>query len=115
MKKELLFILLTLVLVSCNPEKKELYTNIDYFIEKLDTDYQSYGMLGGMNQTKMTQEGTYKIMPIGRLINVRIEHEASDKEYEGLLKDLKSHYKGDKRVNDVYRCQAGTLMVDCRN
>ena len=115
MKKILLFALFTLVLVGCSPEKRELYTNIDYFIEKLDTEYQSYGMLGGVDESKITKEGTYKTMPIGRLINVRIEHEASDKEYESLLDDLKSHYKGDKRVNDVYRCQAGTLMVDCRN
>ena len=115
MKKILLSILFTLVLVSCNSEKKELYTNIEFVIEKLDTEYQSYGVLSAMDESKTTQEGTYKIMPIGRLINVRIEHEASDAEYENLLKDLKSHYKKDKRVNDVYRCKAGTLMVDCRN
>ena len=115
MKKLLLSLLFTLALVSCNPEKKELYTNIEYFIEKLDTEYKSYGVLGGMDESKTTQEGAFRIMPVGRLINVRIEHAASDAEYESLLKDLKSHFKKDKRVNDVYRCKAGTLMVDCRN
>lgn len=115
MKKIQLLLLMTLILASCNMEKKELYTNIDYFIEKLDTEYQSYGMLGGKDEAKITKEGTYKVMPIGRLINIRIEHVASDDEYEGLLEDLKSHYKNDKRVNNVYICQAGTIMVDCRN
>lgn len=115
MKKILLYILFALFLLGCNPEKKELYKNVDYFIEKLETEYQSYGILGGKDEAKITKEGTYKIMPIGRLINVRIEHEASDKEYERLLENLKSHYKGDKRVKDIYKCQAGTLMVDCRN
>lgn len=48
-------------------------------------------------------------------VNVRIEHEASDKEYEDLHEDLQSHYKGNSHVNQVYRCQAGTLMINCRN
>lgn len=48
-------------------------------------------------------------------VNVRIEHEASDKEYEDLHEDLQSHYKGNSHVNQVYRCQVGTLMINCRN
>ena len=52
---------------------------------------------------------------VDRLVNVRIEREATDKEYEDLLEDLQSHYKGNSHVNQVYRCQAGTLMIDCRN
>lgn len=31
------------------------------------------------------------------------------------IEDLKSHYKDDKRVNDVYRNNGGTIMIDCRN
>lgn len=113
--KKILFALLIIFLSACNPEKKELYSSIDYFIEKLDTQYKSYGLLGGADGSKYTKDRTYKIMPVGRLINVRIESAASDEEYEELLDDLKSHYKKDARVNDVYRCKAGTLMVDCRN
>ena len=115
--KKILFALLALLplLMSCNPEKKELYSHIDYFIEQLNTRYESYGLLGGSDDTRYTDEGMYKVMPIGRLINVRIEYAATDEDYEKLLNNLKSHYKNDSRVNDVYRCAAGTLMVDCRN
>ena len=35
-------------------------------------------------------------------VNVRIEHEASDKEYEDLHEDLQSHYKGNSHVNQVH-------------
>ena len=38
-------------------------------------------------------------MPMGRLINVRIEYVANDEEYEKVLNDLESHYKNDNRVN----------------
>lgn len=62
-----------------------------------------------------TSDGEYRIMPLGRLINVRIERSVSDKDYYRLLEDLQSHYKNDSRVNDVYRCKAGTIMIDCRN
>lgn len=102
-------------LTSCDKEKRELYSHIDYFVDKLDLEYQSYGLLGGVDDTKYTQNGKYKIMPIGRLINVKIEETSTDEDYENLLNDLKSHYENDNRVNKVYRCQAGTLMVDCRN
>lgn len=116
MKRLFVLILVALPLViSCNPEKQELYSHIDYFIEQLNSVYESYGLLGGSDDTMYTEDGTYKVMPIGRLINVRIEHEATDDEYEKLLNSLKAHYKNDSRVNDVYRCAAGTLMVDCRN
>lgn len=100
---------------SCNPEKQELYSHIDFLIEQLNTRYESYGLLGGQDDTRYTDDGTYKIMPMGRLINVRIEHVANDEEYEKLLNDLEIHYKNDNRVNKVYRCAAGTIMVDCRN
>lgn len=115
--KRLFIIILFLLPIfgSCNPEKQELYSHIDFFINQLNSRYESYGLLGGQDDTRYTNEGTFKVMPMGRLINVRIEHVATDEEYEKLLNDLKSHYKNDSRVNKVYRCAAGTLMVDCRN
>lgn len=103
-------------LCSCNSVKYgELFEITDEFVEKLQTTYQSYGMLGGMNHTKYTKDKEYKVFPMGRLVNVCIEHYANDDEYEDLRKALESHYSGDKRVNRVYRNQAGTLMIDCRN
>jgi hypothetical protein len=54
-------------------------------------------------------------MPVGRLINVKILKVVTDDVYKDLEEDLKSHYKDDKRVNDVYRNNVGTIMIDCRN
>ena len=103
-------------LCSCNSIKYgELFEITDEFVEKLQTTYQSYGMLGGMDHTQYTKDKEYKVFPMGRLINVRIEHYADDDEYESLRKALESHYSDDSRVNQVYRNQAGTIMIDCRN
>lgn len=116
MRKILLLFLLLIVLVSCDQVKYgELFTITDEFVEELQTTYQSYGMLGGMEYTKYTKDKEYKVFPIGRLINVRIERYADDDEYESLRNALESHYSGDSRVNRVYRNQGGTLMIDCRN
>ena len=52
---------------------------------------------------------------MGRLINVRIEREVASSEYENLRQILESHYSGDSRVNQVYICEGGTVMIDCRN
>jgi len=35
-------------------------------------------------------------------------------EYESLQSALKSHYKGDRRVSDVFINKGGTVVVDCR-
>ena len=109
-------LLLTTIISGCNSIKySELFTITDEFVEKLNTTYQSYGILGGMDYTKYTKDKEYKVFPVGRLINVRIERFADDDEYENLRKALESHYSGDSRVNQVYRNQAGTIMIDCRN
>jgi hypothetical protein len=83
-------------------------------VESLETTYSSYGAIGGMDHMKYTEDGHYQIFPIGRLINVKILKEAPLSEYEELREDLENHYKGDSRVNQVYICAAGTVMVDCR-
>jgi hypothetical protein len=54
-------------------------------------------------------------MPIGRLINVKILKIVKEDYYKELENDLKEHYKNDKRVNDVFINNAGTIMIDCRN
>lgn len=98
-----------------NIKYRNLFEITDEFVEKLHTSYRSYGLLGGMDYTKYTEDKEYKVFPIGRLINVRIERYADDDEYEILRKALESHYSGDSRVNQVYRNQGGTIMIDCRN
>ena len=116
MKKSIIVYFLLFVLCSCNDIKYgELYSITDEFVENLQTTYQSYGMLGGVEYTKYTKDKEYKVFPMGRLINVRIERYADDNEYESLRKAPESHYSGDSRVNQVYRNQAGTIMIDCRN
>lgn len=101
-------------LLACSEiRNKDLYELTDKFVESLYTEYESYGLFGGPEE--YTPDKEYKVMPVGRLINVRIEKVASDKDYEELIEDLKSHYKDDSRVKNVYRCGAGTIMIDCRN
>lgn len=116
MKKFIVFGFILTLLFSCdNIKYGELFDITDEFVEKLQTTYQSYGVFGGIDDTKYTKDKEYKVFPMGRLINVRIEHYADDDEYESLRKALESHYSGDRRVNQVYRNQAGTIMIDCRN
>lgn len=114
MKKIIYFLIITF-LVSCSPSKKELYGLTDSFIESLQTTYDSYGILGGKEHIKTTSDGQYQVMPVGRLINVKILKVVTDDVYKDLEEDLKNHYKDDKRVNDVYRNNGGTIMIDCRN
>jgi hypothetical protein len=116
MKKVIFSFIVLFTLCSCNKIKYgELYEITDEFVEKLQTTYESYGIFGGMDKTKYTKDKEYKVFPMGRLINVRIERYADDDEYESLRKALESHYSGDSRVNQVYRNQGGTIMIDCRN
>lgn len=106
-----------IVLTSCsviNPNA-ELYEITDGFVKSLQTTYDSYGVFGGKEFTRYTKDNLYKVMPVGRLINVRIERFATSEEYEDLKNDLKEHYKDNPSVNDVYICGGGTIMIDCRN
>ena len=100
--------------LGCSPSKKELYKVTDYFVESLETNYESYG-LAGWKHTKTTESGLYRVTPMGRLISVKILEVVENDMYEDLKEDLKSHYRNDKRVNDVYINQGGTIMIDCRN
>lgn len=117
MKKitNVIFVFIIIISLSgCNEFKhRELFKITDKVVESLYTEYESYGLMGGTEE--FTPDKEYRVFPIGRLVNVRIEKSASDEEYESLIEDLKSHYKGNPHVRDVYRCQAGTIMIDCRN
>jgi len=113
--KRLIYFSILAVLISCSPSKKELYGITDSFVESLQTTYDSYGILGGKEHIKTTSDGQYQVMPVGRLINVKILKVVSNDVYKDLEEDLESHYKNDKRVNDVYINNAGTIMIDCRN
>jgi hypothetical protein len=114
MKKINLIFLLFLTFASCFNTNEELYKITDEFVVSLQTEYDSYGILGVEKYTKYTKDGLYRVSPIGRLINVRIEKPVDDKDYEHLREDLKKYYKNNIHVNDVYICNAGTIMIDCR-
>ena len=111
----ILILVFTACLLSSCDSKKELYNQVDYFVEQLDTYYEHYDMFGNHRTQVVSGKQVYSVTPMGRLINVKIEDYVSDSEYEKLRKSLEKHYKGDRRVNEVYICQAGTIMVDCRN
>ena len=103
------------MLVGCSSGNSELYGITDEFVESLYTTYESYGMFGGDEFTTLTEDGRYQVMPVGRLINVKIMEVVEDEVYEDLRDDLQSHYSSDDRVKDVYISQGGTIMIDCRN
>ncbi len=84
-------------------------------MQSLHSTYESYGMLGSKEYSKTTSDGMYSVTPIGRLINVKIQKASTHQEYNELKEDIKEHYENDNRVNDVYICQGGTIMIDCRN
>nr|WP_315152325.1 hypothetical protein [uncultured Flavobacterium sp.] len=116
MKNKILILSIYLFLIiGCSPSKNELFKETDSFVESLQTTYESYGILGGSEFAKTTSDGLYTITPVGRLINVKIQKVAESGEYEELKQDLKDHYEGNVKVNDVYICNAGTIMIDCRN
>jgi hypothetical protein len=115
--KKFIYILIAaaVVFVSYNIYKMHnLFKQTDYFVEQLNTTYSSYG-LQGTSYTRYTNDGKYKVAPVFRLINVRIEDGASEIEYEILRTILDWHYTLDRRVNDVYICGYGTIMIDCRH
>jgi hypothetical protein len=111
----IIYFLLVIILTSCSSSNKELYSVTDTFVESFQKTYDSYGVFGGDDHKKVTSDGQYQVMPVGRLINVKILKAVSDDVYLGLKDDLKNHYKNDKRVNDVYISNGGTVMIDCRN
>lgn len=116
MKKVIIFIISCLgfaLMVSCSTHSN-LYEQTDYFVEQLSSTYQSYG-LQGLSEKRTTKDGKYSVIPMGRLIIVKIEEYVPDDKYESLRKDLERHYKKDSRVNRVYINQGGTVVIDCRN
>ena len=98
-----------------NIKYHELFEITDEFVKTLHSSVRNYGVFYDEDYAKYTKDKEYKVFPLGRLINVKIERFAEDEEYENLQKVLESHYSNDSRVNSVYRCNGGTIMIDCRN
>lgn len=100
--------------VSCSQSKRELYKITDSFVESLYTKYDAYG-IPAEEYLKKTTDGKYRVLPMGRLINVSIMEVVEDDIYEELRDDLQNHYNDDERVHNVYINNSGTIMIDCRN
>lgn len=116
MKNSFILLIFSLSFLMFACANSELYEKTDYFVDQLSTTYESYGLFGITTNETVTSDGYYKIAPIGRLINVRIEDvNATSEDYDKLRNRLEKHYKGDHRVKDVYICGGGTIMIDCRN
>jgi hypothetical protein len=104
---------LSLILTACS-ERNELYIITDGFVKSLSTTIESYGVFKSGTEKKITTDNRYQVMPTGRLIIVKFIDYVDNKEYKKLKDDLADHYSGDKRVNDVYINQGGTVVIDCR-
>lgn len=97
-----------------NPNK-ELYKETDKLVESLYTTYDHYSIIIDNDFVVTTQDNLYVISPMGRLINVKINKAVDNNEYKKLQTDLEKHYKNNSKVNSVYICNGGTIMIDCRN
>ena len=113
--KTLFYFLILALVTGCSTGKKELYGITDSFVGSLQKIYDVYGILDSTGRIKTTNDNQYQVMPVGRLINVKILKIVSDDIYKELKEDLENYYKDDKRVNNVYINKAGTIVIDCRN
>ena len=91
----------------------DLYDKIDYFIDELSYNVNSYDWTLAEYYAKYACDGQYRVMPIGRLINIRIEQVVPSYRYTELCNRLKDHYNNNSNVRNVYVCQGGTVMIDC--
>lgn len=98
---------------------KEKYTDVtkqvEFFVNELDKVYEHYDAYG-RHKTDVFSEGKcFSITPIGRLIIVKINDVVPDTYYIDVKDKIKEKYKNDKRVNDVFINNGGTITIDCRN
>lgn len=94
----------------------QLFNNADKLVNDLDEKYEAYGLFSIDEFIDTTAIGNFQTFPLGRLINVRINKPISnDIEYSILQNVLKFHYLGNSKVKDVYKCNGGTLVIDCRH
>lgn len=104
---------------SCSKDDEEhlsftsLFSTTDYFIDLLDTVYEHYDILG--KKKKDSSDGMFIVTPIGRMIIVKKKVIAGNISYSELENVLKSHYRNNIKVNDVYQNKGGTVTIDCRN
>lgn len=89
-----------------------LFSRTDYFIDMLDTIYDSYDAFG--SKSKDSSDGKYTVTPMGRLIVVKKKASAGSVLYADIESALTNHYKTNSKVKDVYQNNGGTVTIDCR-
>lgn len=99
---------------------KYLFEKTDYYVMMLDEHFESYGFRRYFSGEKdYVQDGSFTVVPVGRLVVVEYTPSFFRSKYfcskEELVKKLKRHYKGDRRVNDVFENGAGGITIDCRH
>lgn len=109
---------IALAVASCGKEDtvpqpfSALFAETDHFIGMLDTVYERYDAFG--KKATDTRDGKFTVTPIGRLIIVKKKALASDITYSQVQAELEIHYKNERKVNDVFLNNGGTVTIDCR-
>jgi hypothetical protein len=109
---------IALAVASCGKEDtvpqpfSALFAETDHFIGMLDTVYERYDAFG--KKATDTSDGRFTVTPIGRLIIVKKKALASDITYSQVQAELEIHYKNERKVNDVFLNNGGTVTIDCR-
>ena len=89
-----------------------LLAKTDYFIDLLDKVYEHYDALG--KETTQSSDRKFTITPMGRLIIVKINSNATNISYSEVNDVLKSYYKNNFKVKEVFINENGTITIDCR-
>ena len=91
-----------------NSQYSSLFAKTDYYVNKL-----GYSGSGGVDSSD-TSDGNYTVSIMGRIIVVKKKYSSSTT-YSELESVLYNRYKSNSKVKDVYKNNAGTITIDCRN
>lgn len=109
MKKLIYLFGLLIYLSSCN--NTNLYKITDEIISSID-EGSRYSIW--QDNSEVTEEDKYTIIPIGKLIIIKINDYVSNEEYEKLKIKIERRYKNNKTVKNVFINGHGTITIDCR-
>lgn len=93
----------------------EVIKQVEDFVYDLTETYQHYDCFGHNSTTVYSDGKRFEIIPIGRMIVVKVDEYVSDDYYEDVKSEIKKKYENDHRVNDVFINGFGTISIDCRN
>ena len=94
---------------------QEMLDIVEGFVTELENPATTFPLMKAAKLGQLTTCGTYRVQPLGRMVNVKIMQAVPAVDYEILKNDLAAHFADDARVKRVFVSQVGTVMVDCRN